>query len=153
MSSCSLLLGVFLLGQVNATNDRYGPVGQSQPPPATDAAAEATAGGLVDILETPQAESAGQAPRSHPRAGAPILTGQPVHHQATELQLRPTKQQHFVATTDRAAARLPISGSAAAAARGVAAESGARVEAFSDDARHAHTAARIAACRTADDVG
>jgi hypothetical protein len=63
MSSCLWLLGILLLGQVNTTNDPYGPVGQSQPPATTtNAAADATGGGLVDILGTPQGAIGGQAP-------------------------------------------------------------------------------------------
>jgi hypothetical protein len=57
MTSYLWLFGILLLGQVNATNDRYGPVGQSQPPPTAN-----SPGGLVEILETPQGTEGGQGP-------------------------------------------------------------------------------------------
>jgi hypothetical protein len=57
------LIGILLLGQVNATNDPYGPVGQAQPPTTTtNSATDATGGGLVDILETSPGATGGQAP-------------------------------------------------------------------------------------------
>jgi hypothetical protein len=74
------VLGILLLGQVNTTNDPYGPVGQSQPPATTNSATDATGGGLVDLLQTPGNESGGQTtapPSSRGNSNSYGATGSP----------------------------------------------------------------------------
>jgi hypothetical protein len=90
MSSCLLLLGILLLGQVNTTNDPYGPVGQSQPPAPTNSAPDGNGGGLVDLLATPQGETSGQVaapPSSRGNSNSYGAAGSPQNGGATSALL------------------------------------------------------------------